>query len=73
MPTGATQRKIKLDKIDRKILTDLQSNGRMTNVELANNAGISAPPCLRSMRALEENEVIKDITRVLMDQNLATL
>ena len=59
MPTGATQRKIKLDKIDRKILTDLQSIGRMTNVELANNAGISAPPCLRRMQTSEENEVIK--------------
>ena len=44
----------KLDKIDRSILKDLQSDGRMTNVELAANAGISAPPCLRRVRALEE-------------------
>jgi DNA-binding Lrp family transcriptional regulator len=52
-------KKIKLDKIDRSIISDLQGSGRMTNVELASNAGISAPPCLRRVRALEENEVIK--------------
>jgi DNA-binding Lrp family transcriptional regulator len=47
-------RRIKLDKIDRRILRDLQTDGRMTNVELAHRAGISAPPCLRRVRALEE-------------------
>lgn len=51
--------KTKLDRIDRKILHDLQRNGRMTNVELAQNAGISAPPCLRRVRALEEAGVIR--------------
>ncbi len=50
--------KIKLDKIDRKILADLQEDGRMTNVQLAERAGISAPPCLRRVRALEEANVI---------------
>src|ERR1700675_2971778 len=52
-------RRIKLDKIDRRILRDLQSNGRMTNVELARRAGISAPPCLRRVRALEEAGFIR--------------
>jgi DNA-binding Lrp family transcriptional regulator len=52
-------RRIKLDKIDRKILRDLQNDGRITNVELAKNAGISAPPCLRRVRALEEAGYIK--------------
>ncbi len=52
-------RRIKLDKIDRKILRDLQSDGRMTNVDLAKRAGISAPPCLRRVRALEESGIIK--------------
>ena len=52
-------RRIKLDKIDRKILKNLQLNGRMTNVDLAKEAGISAPPCLRRVRALEESGVIK--------------
>jgi len=49
-----TARRIKLDRIDRQILSDLQEHGRMTNVELAERAGISAPPCLRRVRALEE-------------------
>jgi DNA-binding Lrp family transcriptional regulator len=52
-------RHIKLDRIDRRILRDLQANGRMTNVELARRAGISAPPCLRRVRALEEAGYIR--------------
>lgn len=49
----------KLDPIDRKILAELQADGRMTNVELAKRVGISAPPCLRRMRTLEEAGFIK--------------
>lgn len=49
----------KLDKIDKKILRNLQSDGRMTNVDLAKDVGISAPPCLRRVRALEEHGYIK--------------
>ena len=49
----------KLDKIDRKILKELQEHGRITNVDLAQNVGISAPPCLRRVRALEEMGFIK--------------
>ena len=52
-------RRVKLDKVDRRILRDLQDNGRMTNVELAQRAQISAPPCLRRVRALEDAGVIK--------------
>ena len=52
-------RRVKLDRIDRRILRDLQDNGRMTNVELASRAGISAPPCLRRVRALEEAGFIR--------------
>lgn len=51
--------KFKLDRIDRKILHDLQEKGRMTNVKLAERAGISAPPCLRRVRALEDAGVIR--------------
>lgn len=51
--------RVKLDKIDRQILHDLQEDGRMTNVELARRAGISAPPCLRRVRALEEAGFIR--------------
>ena len=50
--------RVKLDHIDRRILADLQANGRMTNVELARRVGISAPPCLRRVRALEEGGFI---------------
>ena len=53
-------KKVKLDRIDRRILHDLQESGRMTNVELARRAGISAPPCLRRVRALEEAGYIRD-------------
>ncbi|MFT5786360.1 MAG: DNA-binding Lrp family transcriptional regulator [Candidatus Azotimanducaceae bacterium] len=49
----------RLDSIDRKILAELQADGRMTNVELARRVGISAPPCLRRVRTLEENSYIK--------------
>ena len=52
-------KKVKLDSVDRHILHDLQSDGRITNVELAQNAGISAPPCLRRVRTLEDEGVIK--------------
>ena len=49
----------KLDRIDRQILSDLQDNGRITNVDLAQRAGISAPPCLRRVRALENAGYIR--------------
>jgi len=48
----------RLDPIDRKILAELQADGRMTNVELARRVGISAPPCLRRVRTLEESGLI---------------
>ncbi|HEY1933128.1 MAG TPA: Lrp/AsnC family transcriptional regulator [Acetobacteraceae bacterium] len=48
-----------LDAIDRKILSELQEDGRITNVELARRSGISAPPCLRRVRRLEEAGVIR--------------
>ncbi len=53
-------KKPRLDTIDLKILTALQANGRMTNVALARYAGISAPPCLRRVRALEKAGFITD-------------
>lgn len=49
----------KLDPIDRMILSELQAEGRMTNVELAKRVGISAPPCLRRVRTLEEQGYIR--------------
>jgi DNA-binding Lrp family transcriptional regulator len=44
----------RLDSIDRQILAELQADGRMTNVELAHRVKITAPPCLRRVRALEK-------------------
>ena len=55
----AADGKIKLDDVDRQILSDLQGDGRMTNVELAKRAGISAPPCLRRVRALEDGGIVR--------------
>ena len=48
----------KLDAVDRKILAELQNDGRITNVDLAGKVGISAPPCLRRVRTLEEKGFI---------------
>ncbi len=50
---------MKLDEIDRMILAELQADGRMTNVELARRVGISAPPCLRRVRSLEQQGYIR--------------
>ncbi|MCB4823618.1 Lrp/AsnC family transcriptional regulator [Roseicella aerolata] len=48
-----------LDEVDRQILAELQADGRMTNVELARRVGLSAPPCLRRVRRLEEERIIR--------------
>ncbi len=48
-----------LDTIDRRLLAELQAEGRVTNVDLARRVGLTAPPCLRRVRALEEDGVIK--------------
>jgi DNA-binding Lrp family transcriptional regulator len=47
-----------LDEIDLQILRRLQEDGRITNVELASHVGLTAPPCLRRVRALEESGII---------------
>ena len=52
-------KKPRLDDIDLRIIDELQRNGRMTNVDLAKRAGISAPPCLRRVRALEDAGVVR--------------
>lgn len=48
-----------LDAIDLRILAELQADGRITNVELASRVGLSAPPCLRRVRRLEEAGVLR--------------
>lgn len=56
----------RLDSIDLAILRELQADGSITNVELARRVGLSAPPCLRRVRALEEAGIIKGY-RALVD------
>jgi len=62
--------KVRLDDIDWKILAELQADGRMTNVELARRVGITAPPCLRRVRALEEAGVIRGYRTLLEEKQL---
>lgn len=58
---------VRLDKTDWRILRELQANGRITNVELARRVGISAPPCLRRVRALEKAGIVQGY-RALLDE-----
>ncbi len=51
--------RVKLDQTDLKILGSLQADGRITNVDLSERVGISAPPCLRRVRALEKAGLIR--------------
>lgn len=53
------ERRLTLDSVDLQILKELQEDGRMTNVELARRVELSAPPCLRRVRRLEETHVIR--------------
>lgn len=48
-----------LDQIDQRLLAELQNEGRITNVELAQRVGLTAPPCLRRVRTLEEDGIIR--------------
>lgn len=62
--------KAMLDDLDWRILAELQSDGRVTNVELARRIGISAPPCLRRVRALEEAGLIRGFRALLDEKSL---
>ena len=57
----------KLDRIDRKILTELQHNADISNLELAERVGLSASPCARRVKLLEEAGIIKKRV-TLLDQ-----
>lgn len=54
-----------IDDIDMQILSQLQEDGRMTNVDLARKVGLTAPPCLRRVRALEDTGAIKSYHAVV--------
>lgn len=61
---------MKLDQVDLNILRHLQDNGRMTNVSLAGRVGITAPPCLRRVRALEKAGLIQGYHADLNQESL---
>ncbi len=60
---------LRLDATDRRILKELIADGALTNVALANRVGLSAPPCLRRVRALEQAGVISGYT-ALVDEKM---
>jgi DNA-binding Lrp family transcriptional regulator len=62
--------KARLDTIDWNILAELQADGAITNVELARRVGISAPPCLRRVRALEGAGIIRGYRALLDEKSL---
>lgn len=61
---------ITLDATDWRILRELQSDGRITNLALANKIGLSPPPCLRRVRALEEAGLITGYTALFDEAGL---
>ncbi|NVK21518.1 MAG: leucine-responsive transcriptional regulator Lrp [Kangiellaceae bacterium] len=60
-----------LDRIDLRILNELQSNGRISNVELAKKVGLSATPCLERVKRLEANGFIEGYSARLNPMKLA--
>jgi Lrp/AsnC family leucine-responsive transcriptional regulator len=64
---------IKLDNIDRQILSLLQSNARISNAELAEKVNLSPTPCLRRLRKLEESGLIRHYTAILNEKVLGFL
>lgn len=54
-----------MDRIDHLLIQQLQKNGRLTNQELAERVSLSASPCLRRVRKLEESGVIKGYTAII--------
>jgi Lrp/AsnC family leucine-responsive transcriptional regulator len=62
--------KVDLDKTDRKILSILQSNGRLTNQEVAERVNLSPSPCLRRIKHLEESGVIRQYVALLDSDKL---
>lgn len=61
--------RVRLDPLDWRILRELQADGRITNIALSQRIGLSAPPCLRRVRALEEAGYIRGYT-AMMDEKL---
>ncbi len=60
----------RLDRTDKRILRELQSNGRISNVELARRVNLSATPCLERVRRLEQAGFIRDYVAILDPQRI---
>lgn len=56
---------LKLDKLDIRILRELQKNGRISNLELAENIGLSPSPCARRVKQLEDSGIIAGTVTLL--------
>ncbi|AKH20102.1 Lrp/AsnC family transcriptional regulator [Sedimenticola thiotaurini] len=61
---------MKLDRIDRRILTEMQQNGRISNLELAERVGLSPTPCSRRVKQLEEAGIIRQHVTLLNPDRL---
>ncbi|MCW9023036.1 MAG: Lrp/AsnC family transcriptional regulator [Sedimenticola sp.] len=61
---------MKLDRIDRRILTEMQGNGRISNLELAERVGLSPTPCSRRVKQLEEAGIIDRHVTLLKPSHL---
>jgi DNA-binding Lrp family transcriptional regulator len=62
--------RVRLDPLDWRILKELQADGRITNVALSRRVGLSAPPCLRRVRALEDAGYVRGYTALLDEKML---
>jgi Lrp/AsnC family leucine-responsive transcriptional regulator len=68
----AKLRNLKLDSIDRRILRELQADGRVSYTELAPKVGLTTSPCLERVRRLERAGVVKGYTAVIEPRALGT-
>ena len=57
-----------MDKIDKKIVFELQKNGRLSNFDLAEKVGLSPSPCLRRIKNLEKNKIISGYTAIIDEE-----
>lgn len=65
-----TKAAISLDRIDKRILNEMQHNGRISNLELAEKVGLSPTPCSRRVKRLEESGLIKGHVTLLNEKAL---
>ena len=57
-----------MDNLDKKIVFELQKNGRLSNFEIAEKVGLSPSPCLRRIKNLEKNKIISGYTAIVNEE-----